>query len=386
MIWWVAAALAQDPPPEPLKWSGLGLPLVGVNTIDGWGFGVAGEVYGRPPAVEYGYRLKFTVQLWATTRLDYTNDFVQIESRGDTIVTGRGGYRAWSNLSYAGVGGDAVAVLHGDVLERGNTVAGAVGFLGGARRVGDINGGPIELYGQVYLRQVRAIAGPGTILERESPFGLGDGAFADVTLGVRLDTTDRWPMPTSGWKVEAAPSIGVTVLDDATPVGGILLNAVRWVPLLDRRLVLGGRLLAMGTTGTRPFWEKEMTGGVWRNELGMETSFTGYGRARTRGDSVVAALMEVRPQLYEHGGQFWDFSVHASLFAEQGWLFDAGGPNVPFGGDPGPPLPTVGGGPLVLWQKAILLRPFVAWGWTAAGPGQERRPSLQYSVSFVDPL
>lgn len=387
MIAWVAAALAQEPAPDDreLEWSGLGLPLVGVNSIDGWGFGVAGEVYGRPPAMDYGYRIKFTVQLWATTRFDYTNDYVQFDSRGDVNVTGRGGYRAWSNLSYAGVGGDAVAVLHGDALERGNTVAGPVGFLGGAKRIGEL-GGPIELYGQVYLRQVHAEAGPGTILERDAPFGLGDAGFGDVTIGLRLDSTDRWPMPRTGWKAELAPSFGVTLLDGATPTAGILLNAVRWIPALDGRLVLGGRLLAMGTTGTRPFWEKEMTGGVWRNELGMETAFTGYGRARTRGDSAIAALVELRPEFYRHEGEFWDFSVHASAFAEGGWLFEADGPSVPFGGDPGPLLPTVGGGPMILWQGAIQLRPFVAWGWTTGTGGEERRPSLQYSVSFVDPL
>jgi len=381
--WWTAApAVAADETPVvsaaddpgPLRFSGLGMPLVGANSIDGLGFGAAGEVYGRPAEMAYGYRIKFTAQLWTTTRFDYTNNYLQVDSRGQVNWTGRAGYRAWENLSYAGNGGADVAVLHGDALERGNAVGGPVGLVGLAVPVR----ASVELYGQVYGRQVRATAGPGTLLAADRAFGLGDGVFGELTVGTRIDTTDRWPMPARGQRIELCVSGGNTWLDGWTPTAAAMVNAIDWTPVWGDRVVVGGRLLALATTGTRPFWEREMTAGVWRNELGMETSFTGYGRARSRGDAAVAGLVELRPKLWTHDAPFWDVSLHASLFAEQGWLFD--------GWDPGPPLPTVGGGPLLFWQKAIQMRPFVAVGWTAEGPGQARRPSLQYSVSFVDPL
>jgi hypothetical protein len=365
-----AAALA-----EPLKWSGLGLPLVGVNSIDGWGFGAAGEAYGRPPGEDYGYTVKITAQVWTTTRFDYTNDFVQFDWKDEWNWTGRAGFRGWTNLAYAGVGGDDVSVLRSPALERGNTVGGPIALFGAAAPIG----GPLELYGQVYVRQAYAEAGPDTLLARDDAFGLGSGVFGDLTTGFRLDTTDRWPVPLRGARGELAISGGGTALGgELVPAGAAIANLIGWQPTLDGRLVFGGRILAFGSTGTRPFWEKEMTAGIWRNELGIETSFTGYGRSRSRGDAALAALVEVRPEFFSVDRGFFDFSVHASLYAEDGFLFD--------GFDPGPHLPTIGGGPMVLWQGAIQLRPFVAWGWTSETPGGPRAPTVQYSVSFVDPL
>ncbi len=372
MIWgWLgASALA-----EPLRWSGLGLPLVGVNSTDGWGFGVAGEVYGRPPDVEFGYDIKFTAQIWTTVAFDYTNDYLQVDWRDRWNWTGRAGYRAWENLAYAGVGGDDVSVIRSDALERGNAVGGPLGLFGAAAPLR----GPVEFFGQVYLRQATAEAGAGTLLERDGPFGLGSGVFTDLSAGLRLDTVDRWPLPREGWRGELALSGGGTALGGTVvPAGAALLSLIHWQPAIGGRLVIGSRLLALGTTGTRPFWEKEMTGGIWRNELGVETAFTGYGRARTRGDGALAGLVEVRPEFFSVDHGVFDFSLLASLYAEEGFLFD--------GTSPGPHLPTVGGGPMVLWQGAIQLRPFVAWGWTSERPGDRRSPSIQYSVSFVDPL
>jgi hypothetical protein len=67
-----------------------------------------------------------------------------------------------------------------------------------------------------------------------------------------------------------------------------------------------------------------------------------------------------------------------SGMAEVGWLFDRW--------DPGPILPTVGGGPELLWQQAIQVRPFIAFGWRSDAPGAPRVPVPQYGISFVDPL
>jgi hypothetical protein len=67
------------------------------------------------------------------------------------------------------------------------------------------------------------------------------------------------------------------------------------------------------------------------------------------GDGVLAAMVELRPKLGETHHPVADLAFYVSTFAEVGWLFR--------GNDPGPPLPSVGVAPYVLWQGAAELRP-----------------------------
>lgn len=351
------------------------LPVAGANTVDGLGVGLGGEVFARRASQDFGYDVKLTGLLWVTTRLDYTSDWLRLEVVGDPLtVYGQVAYRGWKNLRYAGVGGADVLLDHGPV-EAGNTLAGPSAFVGLSTPVGR----GLSVYGQLYGRVVRVDPGEGSLLEADQPLGSSGGGYSDLTVGLYLDRVDRWPLPTRGLRGEIDLRGGATLSPGAQEaLAGVHGEIIGWQPVLGEHLVLGGRLLAARTVGERPFFEQSATGGKWRDELGSEQAFSGYGRTRTRGDGAVAGMVELRPFFGRTNHSFWDIGLYASLFAELGYLFE--------GSDPGPPMPTVGLAPELLWQSAIQLRPFIAWGWRAEAPGDARQPGMQFGVSFLDPL
>lgn len=373
----VALALAEPPtappPDDGLQWGGVVVPLLGANTQDGFGLGVGGEVFARPPTMDQGYRAKLTASLWVTTNLTYTNDFVQLDLRGETDWLGRAGFRGWTNHAFAGIGGDRIQRPQ-DATELGNVVYGPYAFLGLSRPVSDI----VRWFAVASYRTTLVRADPDGLLAALRPDGVDGGTYTEGTLGIELDTTDRWPMPHTGVRAETSLRAGLSLLRDGgtDPTVGAHGEVIAW-HALGRHLVVGSRVVVDQTLGRRPFFLADTLGGRWRDELGSEQAFAGYGRTRTRGDGVLASMLELRPYFGRTRHPVLDFEFHASLFAEQGWLFR--------GWDAGPSLPTVGFGPQVLFQGAIQCRPFVAWGWRGE-PGSRRRPVPQFGVSFLDPL
>lgn len=360
----------------PLRWSGVVLPLFGANSQDGAGFGAGGEIFGRPRGQTDGYRIKFTVLGWVTTTLNYTSDYVQVDYRTKTHWIGRAGYRGWRNHGYVGVGGDRVHLDLGQD-EAGNRVLGPFGFIGASRPIAGVP--HLSWFTQAYWKTYLVEPVPGGVLATLDPFGADGGTYLDATLGLQHDSTDKWPMPHRGVRAEASVRGGTTFAKggDIRPLVGGNAEIIAWEDL-GEHLVLAGRLVVDRTFGPRPFFEQDIAGGRWRDELGSDQMFAGYGRTRTRGDGFAAGMVEIRPYFFRTNHSFLDFEFHASLFAEQGWLFDRG--------DAGAPLPTLGVGPQVLFQGAIQCRPYVAWGWRSDGPGGDRHPVPQYGISFLDPL
>lgn len=365
---------ADDKNPDQRVWSGIVLPLLGANSQDGFGFGLGGEVFNRKRSATEGYALKITGSLWVTTSFEYTSDFLQIDYRGRTHWVGRLGYRGWANHAYAGVGGADVLLQRPDA-EVGNQVRGPFGFLGASREIRD----HLSWFTQLYYKTYWVDAGRGSLLEQERPFGANGGTYVDATGGIELDTTDRWPMPTEGIRTEASIRAGATFghAGQMRPLVGGNAEVIAWEHLGDH-VVFGGRFVVDQTFGDRPFFEGDIGGGRWRDELGSEQMFSGYGRTRTRGTGFIAGAVEFRPYFFRIDHPVLDFAFHASAFAELGWLTDRDGI--------GPVLPSVGVGPEIVFQGAIQCRPFLAWGWRADAPGQPRRPVSQFGISFLNPL
>ncbi|MCB9684851.1 MAG: hypothetical protein H6738_14375 [Alphaproteobacteria bacterium] len=306
--------------------------------------------------------------------LHYTSQYAQIELRGDVTWIVRGGYQVWNDLPYAGVGGADIATLWSPEIELGNAIHAPYAMVAGARPVGE----GWRTYGQLYLHPAQVDAAPGGLLDQERPFGSDGGVYGDLTVGAELDTTDRWPLPDRGARAEVDVRAGATLTDGAlSPLAGAHAELVRWWPATEG-VVIGVRGVAEHSVGPRPMWEEGVTGGRWRDELGFEQVLSGYGRIRTRGDGLLAAELEVRPRLFHAELPWFTVDAYASLFAEEAWLFD--------GWDPGPPLPTIGFGPELLYQRASQLRPFVAWGWRTDEVGGPRRPVPQFGLSVMDPL
>lgn len=363
-------------PDERLRWGGLVLPLFGANSTDGAGFGLGGELFARPRSMTDGYVVKLQALGWVTTSWQYTSDYIQVDYRGDRVHwLGRAGYRGWSNLAYGGSGGADVLLMRGDE-ELGNTLRAPFAFLGVATPIGT----NVKLYGQLYARQVSSRPGEASLLDERRPFASDGGFYTDTTVGVEYDTTDRWPMPVQGWRAEIGPRFGVTRTPDGavSPLVGLYAEAIRWQPLIGERLVLGARAVFDRTIGRRPYFEQEVAGGRWRDELGSEQALAGYGRTRTRGDGFAAIAVELRPLLFQVDHSFFDLDIGLSFAAEEAVLFD--GPRV------GPHMPTLGAGPYLTWKGAIQLRPMMNWGWRADTPGGPRRPVPQFVISFTDPL
>lgn len=361
---------------EPRKrWGGVIVPLIGANPIDGFGFGLGGEIYRRPADQDTGYDLKITPSFYINTRLDYTNDFVRIEWKGRQRWLVMVGYQQWANLSYAGAGGAAVLIDHG-AAETGNQIWTPYAFVGMNRPVGS---GHWSMFAQGYLRAAEVRAAPDSLLDQAQPYGLGGGVYSDLSLGVEHRTHDRWPMPHTGHVFESSLRFGGTVGPDGVrPLAGLLAEIRGWRPLIGDHLVVGGRVVLDKSTGRQPLFEQDKAAGRWRDELGSDQALSGYGRTRTRGDGLFAALVELRPALFHVDRGFFDLQLHLSFTAEMGWLYDHW--------NPGPPLPSLGIGMPILWQQAVQLRPFVAWGWRADAPGAPRRPGLQFGVSVLDAL
>lgn len=389
----LAAALAADPPAltaeetseqgpsalpkEKLRWSGILLPLFGANSIDGPGFGFGGEVFGRPKSWTEGYRIKFTALGWATTSLNYTANFFQVDVRTDWHWIAQAGYRGWRNHSYAGAGG-ADVVLNRPEDEQGNRVLGPYAFIGGAHALGRSD--RWSGFGQVYYKTYFVEPRPGGLLEQRLPFARDGGTYADATLGVEYDTTDRWPMPRDGVRAELSVRGGITAPRGSGEVGvmaGSYGEAIGWKSF-GKHIVVAGRIVGEKTFGRRPFFDQDIAGGRWRDEIGSEQAFSGYGRTRSRGDGMFATMVEFRPYFFKINSKVFDFAFHGSLFAEDGILFRRG--------VPGPHLPTIGVGPQIVFKQAIQCRPFVAWGWRSETRGGRREPVPQFGVSFLDPL
>jgi hypothetical protein len=374
MVWLLAAcALAGD---GSHYVSGYLVPLFGANSTDGFGVGLGGDLFERPRSQDYGYRFKLEASTWLTTSLAYVSEYGQVEWRlGDTELLFRIDWQIWQNLPYAGVGGRDVSNEWGDA-ELGNYTAGPYAMIAYARTVAPRWKG----YAQLYAHPVEVEPGPGSLLAARDPLGAHGSAYGDVTLGATLDTTDRWPLPIRGLRGELDGRAGGSVVGArAYPLAGAHGEIIGWVPVLsDDWLVVGGRLVVERSTGERPIQEEGVTGGRWRDELGFEQVLSGYGRIRTRGDGLVAGEVEVRPHFFAAHGKGWTLDGYGSLFAEQAWLFDDA--------DPGPPMPSLGFGPELLWQKASQIRPFVSYGWRSEELGGPRRPVPQFGLSVMDPL
>lgn len=397
---WLAAgpALAQDAPEdeEPAAdvadaksenpeygWGGIGLPLVNYNSTDGLGFGAGAEVYTRKKGDDFGYRDKLSLSTFWTTSGNYSSNYAQYERRDERyFLVARATYRIWKRMIYVGQGGSDVAVVYPDERrygpdgEDGNRVEGPSALV---TAIFEIPRTPVYVWGQVYLRYTGVSAARGTILADDRPWGVNDGFYADVSAGVFVQETDRWPMPNRGVRFETSVRAGGSWSENRfEPLVGVHNELIGWVPVAGQWFVIGGRTLIDKTFGERPFYEQEWNGGILRDENAYEQMLTGYARSRTRGDGVVAAMIELRPKFGQTRHPVVDMAFYASVFAEAAWLFEKN--------DAGPFMPSVGVAPELLWQGAVQLRPFISWGWLSDTPGGTRTPRPQVGISLLGPL
>jgi len=360
--------------PIPRMWRVLVIPFPAGNSADGLGFGIAADVWRRPRAWTYGYDLKIRPYAWTTINGNRQSVSVQVERRGVWDLAARLGFRRQANLRYAGIGGGDVVFPWGDV-EIGNEALGLFAFATVSRQ---LTASPWFLYLQAYGRWMEVTPGESALLAQREPLAVEGGTYFDLSAGLFLDHTDRWPVPTEGYTGEVDLRVGTTIADGTvSPLVGLHGEAISWWSLGSPRWVVGARVLFEHSVGERPFFEQDVTGGRLRDDLGSDQALSGYGPGRARGDGVVAAMVEFRPELVSFAKD--NVKILLSLYAEEAFLFQ--------GWDPGPHLPSVGIAPEGVFWRGAQLRPFIAWGWRREEHADDRRVALpQIGISFVDPL
>ncbi|MCA9572535.1 MAG: hypothetical protein KC656_32065, partial [Myxococcales bacterium] len=335
---------------RPYKIGGLLIPLFDYNRTDGLGFGLGIEIYDRKRELDFGYRNRITAWTFWTTSGNYSSNYVQYERRGSgSMFVARVAYRVWKDMQYVGAGGDDVLVRNLPEREGGNTVYGPSLL---TTALVPMKGTPLYVWAQGYARYTLSEARPGGILEERQPYGLGEAFYFDVSAGVAVQEVDRWPLPNKGVRAEASVRGGGSVSNGQAfePLVGVNAEVIGWWPLVGDRLVIGARAVVDKTWGKRPFWEQEWLGGQLRDENAYEQMVTGYNRSRSRGDGLVANLVELRGRIGRTRHPFWDLEFYVSAFAESAFLFDEGELEAH--------LPSVGFGPELLWQGVVQLRPF----------------------------
>jgi hypothetical protein len=365
---------AADPPPPRWRWGGIAIPTLKYNSTDGLGLGAGLELYERRADGAQGYRYRLSLSTFWTTSGNYASNWVQLEHRGRVWWLTRFTWSLWRNMVYVGAGGDDVSVRNGEEAF-GNTVNGP-SLLG--TLVIPVTGTPLQVWLQGYARYAAIEARPGGPLDVRRPYGVDGGFTFDVSAGLALNELDQWPVPHKGVRGEASFRLGGSFSPDFHPITGLNFELAAYWPLVGRHLVLGARTLFDRTWGDRPFFEQELLGGQWRDELAYEQMLTGYARSRTRGDGVFATMVELRPYFGSTGHRVFDIGFYLSAYAETAFLLR--------GSDPGPHMPSVGVAPLLVWQGTVELRPFLAWGWMADRPRGPRTPELQIGVSLLSPL
>lgn len=368
---------AEAKPLKPYRWGGVVVPLIDYNSTDGLGLGLGVEVFDRKRGLDHGYRNRISFWTVWTTSGNYSSNYLQYERRSERhLFLARVAHRAWYNMIYVGAGGADVAVEQPLDRSLGNTVVGPLGQVQGTF---SIPNSPVNIWVQAYGRFVGADARPGGVLHDRQAYGLGGIFYFDTSIGFSMLEVDRYPMPHKGMSLEGSARFGgSTGQGDFRPLAGMNLEAMGWWPAAGKWFVLGGRVLFDKTWGERPFWEQEWLGGQQRDELAYEQMLTGYARSRTRGDGVFAAMIELRPYFGKTRHPFVDMAFYLSAYAELAYLF--------VGDDPGPPMPTLGIGPEILWQGAVQFRPFLAVGWVAPEAGAERAPYPVFGISVLGPL
>jgi len=356
------------------KVGGIILPTLNFNKLDGFGLGVGAEIFLREREEEEGFKYRFTASTFWTVTGNYGSTLLNIEHLGKTHWFARPWYRLWKNYYYTGAGGADVITVKPN--EAGNRMLGPSVHLSISRQIKNL---PLYIWGQLYYRYADVTPAEGSVLEERNPLGVGKSHYLDGTIGLALRSIDRFPMPSRGVMGTIDVRGGATFDENGShPLVGVHTKWVGYAPVSKKWFTLGARVLFDKTFGPRPFYEQEFTGGMKRDEVGMEQAFMGYGRMRTGGDGALAFMIEARPFFGRVKKGWADMAFYLSVFGEEGFLFD--------GNKLGPHLPTVGGGPVFLWQQAVMLRIWVAAGWTNTPTDPTRRAVPQFGLALVEPF
>lgn len=293
---------AAPPAPDPNRPTWSLFPVAGVDSDDGFGFGLRGQLDIHRVGVE-PYKSSFVVHLFVTTKGYHHDrfkfDLLGLGAHGKLRLMGHFAFRAWLNDGYWGLGnGTAQDTSYGDrpvedplhKFYRYQLMQ-PFAHLTLRNEVRQIGKGELSVYGSWEGRYSIIHTYSGSLLEQDQPWGVDGGLAGQLAMGALWDSRSPEITPDRGALLEASGRVIAMMTPDADPAGnsgwtpsafgGPMISLRGYVPLTPpgaHSVTWAGRAMGEWLVGPVPFYEMVHWGGF--------EPIAGVGGADTlRGDS-----------------------------------------------------------------------------------------------------
>jgi outer membrane protein assembly factor BamA len=192
----------------------------------------------------------------------------------------------------------------------------------------------------------------GSLLAEEHPPGTEGGDELSFGAGILVDRRDGEAVPRGGYLLEvAARGAGRGFVSQHT-YGGVTARAMGFLPIVERRIVLGLRVMGDGLTKDAPLFELGRFGGLTAVEgIGGESSVRGIPKQRYVGRIKAIATAELRVRVAD--AQLLDRAVSFGLvaFIDTGRVWQLDGTDGKFFS-----FHSGSGGGLRIWHREFVVR------------------------------
>jgi hypothetical protein len=345
------------------------VPNFAFDTDDGFGLGARAELAEDAPGHQ-PYRSAYMIHVFASSRGFHHHrvrwDRVGFGPENRLRFTAHLAWRAWLNDGYFGIGNRTlrerafVGELEADdpARKRYNySLQQPFAHLTLRARVAQ----RVELYGALNLKWSSIDPYPGSVLERDRPFGIDGGLGAQVLAGVFYDSRRPEIDPRSGVVLELGVRGQPPLPGGAGYFAGVLASA-RGFYSPGSRVVLAGRLMGEYLLGKVPFFEMVHWGGAAPIAgFGGADTLRGirFGRFRAPGKAVLNA--EARLDVLRHAAGGKPLVWQLVPYVDAGVVFGEGTlATGPAGG--WPVHPGAGFGARAVYAGAFVGRLDMGWG------------------------
>lgn len=289
-------------------------PVAGVDSDDGVGFGVRGQLDMLKPGTD-PYKSSFVIHLFTTTQGYHHHrfkfDLVDLGPAGNLRLTGHFAFRAWLNDGYWGLGNGSVHDPSYDDLGKDDPLRKYYHYqliqpfahVTLRDDVTALGPGSLLVYGSWEGRYSIINPYPGSLLEHEQPYGVAGGPAMQLTAGVLWDSRSPEITPDKGALVEVSGrALGMLDGDtwDPSAFGGPMVSLRGYVPVVPR-LTWASRIMGEWLLGRVPFYEMVQWGGfVPIAGVGGSDTLRGASFGRWHGPGKAVLQDELRIDVLEH--------------------------------------------------------------------------------------
>ncbi|MSP54921.1 MAG: hypothetical protein EXR69_04850 [Myxococcales bacterium] len=303
-------------------------PVAGVDSDDGLGFGVRGQMDIHRAGVE-PYKSSFVVHLFVTTEGYHHDrfkfDLLGLGEQGKLRLMGHFAFRAWLNDGYWGLGNgtphdgayddrSAEDPLHKFYRYQLIQPFAHLTLRGEVKQLGR---GDLSVYGSWEGRYSFIHAYSGSLLEQDQPYGVAGGLAGQLAVGALWDSRSPEITPDRGALLEASGRLIAMGSPDGGPsgagaagglspsaFGGPMLSVRGYVPLTTpgaHGVTWAGRAMGEWLVGPVPFYEMVHWGGFEPIAgVGGADTLRGDSFGRWHGPGKAVVQNELRIDVVEH--------------------------------------------------------------------------------------